>query len=235
MFIEELKKQAGLMGIDLNAEQAQLMEKHWHMVMETNSKFNLTAITDSKEALIKHYLDSLLILPQIAAGSRCLDVGSGAGFPGVPAAIMQPASSWILLDSLQKRCGFLWQVKKELGLSNVEVLCSRAEVAAYQDNLREKFDVVVARAVSPLPSLLECSLPFVAGGGYFLAMKGPSVEEEIAASQQALSLLGGRIDDLKQLMLPDKEELRSLVVVKKISDCPGKYPRRAGKPQKHPL
>lgn len=235
MFVDDLLKQSAEFNIEISMEQAELMSRHWDMVVETNSKFNLTAITDQKTAIIKHYLDSLLVADQISTGSFCLDLGSGAGFPGIPLAILRNDTKWLLVDSLKKKCVFLQEVKDELLLNNVDILSARAEIAARENNLREKFDVVVARAVKPLPVLLEYTLPFLRIGGCLLAMKGPALADELAAAENALNVLGGKNEKIKSFIFPGSQEERHISVIRKGFVCPEKYPRQAGTPERSPL
>ncbi|MCL2817247.1 MAG: 16S rRNA (guanine(527)-N(7))-methyltransferase RsmG [Clostridiales bacterium] len=222
-------------GLVLEERQLDALARHWRMVEEVNEKFNLTAILDQREAALKHYWDSLYLAKWLKPGGRCLDLGSGAGFPGIPLAIACPESRWLLLDSLQKRCRFLCEAIADLGLNQVEVRALRAEDAGTDPLFRERFDLVAARAVTSLPVLLEYALPFLRVGGLFLAMKGPAAEDELTASANALRLLGGAVKETARYRLPFTEESRSLIVVEKIASTPKKYPRFPGLPKKSPL
>jgi 16S rRNA (guanine527-N7)-methyltransferase len=235
MLRQRIREEAATLGIVIDKEQAKLMSNHWQMVAEANSRFNLTAIRSRQEAAIKHYVDSLLPLAFLPHLGQALDIGSGAGYPGVPLAIMRPELQWTLLDSSQKRCAFLQQVATQLDLSQINILCARAEKAAHEPLLRQSFSVVVARAVSPLPVLLEYALPFLIKGGLFLAMKGPGLQEELTRSQNALQLLGGHLQEVHRYILPGEGGERHIALIRKEADCSEKYPRREGKPEKAPL
>ncbi|MCD8205820.1 MAG: 16S rRNA (guanine(527)-N(7))-methyltransferase RsmG [Clostridia bacterium] len=203
--------------------------------MTENSKYNLTGITEKEDVFIKHFEDSLAgaeFLPQCAS---VLDVGSGAGFPGIPLAIVRRDLSVFLLDGNGKKCRFLSSCVEMLNLSGVKVVCGRAEEAASEDFHRERYDAVLSRAVAPLPSLLELCLPFVKIGGVFLSYKGKCVREEIEASSSALTLLGGKIAGVHPYVLDGGFGERSLVVIEKISPTPSKYPRGRGLERKKPL
>jgi len=233
LFREKLEKGAMLFGCGLSSRQINSMEAHWQMVAKAN--INLTAIADEEIAVEKHYLDSLLLLPFIEEWDKCVDIGSGAGFPGIPIAIVRPESTWLLLESMQKRAAFLTQVKNELHLNNVSVLNSRAETAGRDPQRREKYQVVTARAVTTLAVLAEYALPLLDMGGRFIAMKGPAVEEELGQAQKAMEILGGEVEKLVRAPLPFSGEERSFVVIRKRLPTPDKYPRREGMPEKRPL
>ncbi|MCL2677539.1 MAG: 16S rRNA (guanine(527)-N(7))-methyltransferase RsmG [Clostridiales bacterium] len=222
-------------GPALSARQSELLARHWRLVEEANRKFNLTAILDPREAALKHYWDALYLAKRLKPGVFCLDIGSGAGFPGIPLAVACPESRWLLLDSLKKRAGFLREAVAGLGLENAEALALRAEEGGSGPPLRGKFDAVTARAVTALPVLLEYALPFLRVGGVFLAMKGPALEDELAASANALRVLGGAVRETEFYSLPFLEEKRSLLLVEKTAPTPKKYPRAAGTPKKSPL
>ncbi len=234
-FLSVLEQGAKQLEIELSQKQAGQMREHWRMVCDYNQKVNLTAIKEDNLAAEKHYLDSLLLLPYLQYGMHCLDLGSGAGFPGTPLAIAYPQTSWLLLESLQKRCLFLQQAKEALGLDNLEVYCGRAEKAGRDIQCRGKFDLVTARAVASMPVLLEYALPFLKTGGVFVAMKGPSPREEVEQSANALALLGASIIKTEAITLPVSGESRTFVLIKKINETPDKYPRREGMPEKAPL
>ena len=207
--------------------------KYKELLIEWNKKFNLTAITDEKEIIIKHFIDSIFSLKGIEFKNtaKVIDVGTGAGFPGLPIKIMRPDISLVLMDSLLKRINFLQSVVDELKLEKVLCVHSRAEDAAREDDFRESFDICLSRAVAYLPSLLEFTLPFVKIGGYFIALKGSDIDEEIEQSNTALSVLGGRIKNIVEYDILDIKH--KLIIVEKISNTPLKYPRRAGKINKN--
>jgi 16S rRNA (guanine527-N7)-methyltransferase len=206
------------------------------LLLEHNQRFNLTAITEPREVALKHFLDSLTcltVLPETAQ-SLC-DVGSGAGFPGLPIAIARPDLNVTIIESTKKKCQFLQTCAADLGLSGVRVICARAEDGGRDPALRESFAAVVSRAVASLPVLAELCLPLVAPSGVFIAMKGPEGERQAHAAANAVRTLGGAVECVRTLSLPQGAGQRSVVVVRKVAGTPAKYPRRAGIPQKRPL
>lgn len=230
-------KLQGLLGpkLALSPFQREQLARHWALVDDANRKMNLTAIRDEDTALEKHYLDSLYLLPHLKPGQKILDLGSGAGFPGIPLAIAQPEGHFWLLDSSAKRCRFLEECRQALNLPRLTVLCTRAEKAGQDKALRERFDLVLARAVAPLPVLLEFALPLVKPGGQFIAMKGPALDEELAAAENALEVLGAVLTSSEGFALPISQEQRRLAFFIKTAATPPKYPRREGMPEKRPL
>lgn len=229
-----LKDGAGQLGVRLDDLKVASLLEYKRILLEWNEKMNLTAIEEEREFIIKHFIDSLSILPYLGDVRSLIDVGTGAGFPGIPLKIAQPSLEILLLDSLEKRVGFLKTVISELKLDGIRALHLRAEDAGKEPSHREKYDAAVARAVAALPVLLEYCLPMVKRGGIFIAMKGSS-REEIEASNKALELLGGKIEEVKEFTLPCSEIKRSIIIVRKFRQTPTKYPRKAGKPSKQPL
>ncbi len=224
-------------GFPLSAVQAQQFEQYYTILLDWNQRMNLTAIEDAEDVVYKHFLDSVLTLQVTGplAGKQLIDVGTGAGFPGVPLKIMTPTLGLCLFDSLQKRIHFLEHLCGQLALKDVRTLHGRAEEFGQNAAYRETFDLATARAVAKLPVLAELCLPFVRVGGQFVALKGPELEQELAESQRALETLGGRLGEIKNIQLAHGQYERNLVVVEKIRPTPKKYPRRAGTPQKAPL
>jgi len=207
------------------------------LLQDWNQKFNLTSLTEEKEILIKHFLDSLVcfhFMPRSIAFSL-IDIGTGAGFPGIPLKIVNPYIRLTLVDSVQKKVEFCKLLVKELGLSDVEVLHARAEDIGQDNHYREKFDWSVARAVADLSVLAEYMLPLTAVGGFMLAMKGAEVGQEVEKANPAISLLGGDINQIEKIFLPENFGERNLILIKKIKPTPQKYPRKPGKPTKKPL
>jgi 16S rRNA (guanine527-N7)-methyltransferase len=204
------------------------------ILLDWNEKMNLTAIQDDKEVILKHFVDSLSIVPFLHGISSLVDVGTGAGFPGIPLKIAIPGLDVTLLDSLEKRIGFLDTVISELSLKGITAVHMRAEDAGVSPRFRDKFDAATARAVASLPVLLEYCLPLVRTGGIFIAMKGSSAEE-VSISGKALDILGGKIEEVKEFTLPDTDIKRCIIIVRKLRQSPTKYPRKAGKPSKEPL
>lgn len=222
--------------ISLSDEQINQLQGYYEMLIEWNQKMNLTAITDPKEVAIKHFADSLSIfnyidLPQNA---RIIDVGTGAGFPGVVMKIARPDLELTLLDSLKKRLVFLESVLNKLGLSS-ELIHDRAENAAQNIDLREGFDLAVSRAVARMNVLSEYCLPFVRLSGHFAAMKGPDAQTEIQAAKNAIQILGGKIFKINEFELYENGGGRTIVLVEKIRPTPEKYPRNSGKIKSNPL
>jgi len=234
-FIDRMRHDAAEFGITLDERMCGRFSRYADLLVEWNQQVNLTAITDEEDIVVKHFVDSLtavLLLPQ---GASVVDVGTGAGFPGIPFAIVRPDVSVTLLDSLDKRVRFLSAVAGELGLPNIRTQHGRAEDFGNDPLWRDTFDVSTARAVASLPVLLEYCLPFVKPGGFFLAMKGPGAREEADAAEKALQVLGGRIVEIRSFLLPDTDMERNLVIVKKAGRTPKGYPRKSGKPAKAPL
>ncbi|NLK87832.1 MAG: 16S rRNA (guanine(527)-N(7))-methyltransferase RsmG [Clostridiaceae bacterium] len=229
-----LKNGAAGFGADLDMDMIRSLFEYKGLLLDWNEKMNLTAIKDDKEILSKHFVDSLSIVPCLKGIGNLIDVGTGAGFPGIPIKIAIPELDVVLLDSLEKRVGFLNAVISGLGLEGIKAVHKRAEDAGMSSVFREKFDAATARAVAALPVLLEYCLPFVRTGGVFIAMKGSSAQE-ISMSGKALEILGGEIDEVKEFTLPDTDIKRSIVIVRKLRHTPTKYPRKAGKPSKEPL
>lgn len=225
------------MEIDLTDRQLNDFESYLSLLLEWNEKINLTAIRDPKEIIIQHFLDSLSVLKLnvIDQNHRLLDIGSGAGFPGIPIKIMRPDISLVLLDSVQKKVGFLGEVIKQLNLDKSQALHARAEDMAREPDKREAFNVVLSRAVAEMRILAEYCLPFVKQNGYFVSHKGPGADQELKQAANALKILGGQWVETRLVDIPFSEKTHNLVIVKKINRTPKKYPRNVGKPKKSPL
>ena len=222
--------------IDINVSDENIKKLYEYMtiLLDWNEKINLTAITNVDEIIEKHFIDSLTILRYIKDSDKVIDVGTGAGFPGIPLAINSNANL-TLLDSLNKRINFLEEVKNTLGLSNVQNIHGRAEEVARQKNHREMYNVAVSRAVAPMNILVEYLLPFVKVGGICICMKGPNASEEISNANNAINLLGGKYIDQINIKLKNGEIDRNLIIIKKINNISNKYPRKPGVPTKQPL
>jgi 16S rRNA (guanine527-N7)-methyltransferase len=230
-----LKEGAGYFSVKLEDSHVLKLLKYKELLMEWNQKMNLTAIEEDKEVIIKHFIDSFSIIPYLKnAGEKIIDVGTGAGFPGIPVKIVCNAVDILLLDSLAKRVNFLNLIIDQLSLEKVKAVHGRAEDIGVNPIYREKYDISVARAVANLPVLLEYCLPFVKVGGIFIAMKG-SVLDEMEGSDKALGILGGKIEEVKEFNLPFSDIKRNIVIIRKLRQTPTKYPRKAGKPSKEPL
>lgn len=221
----------------LSPEQINQLELYKDLLIEANKSFNLTAITDPDEIRIKHFLDSIIIFKfaDFHSGQKVIDIGTGAGFPGIPIKIYNPGLKLVLMDSLRKRVNFLENIKEKLQLEDVENIHGRAEEFGHKDIYREEFDFALSRAVAKLSTLAEYCLPFVKKGGYFVSYKGPNIEEELNNAGKAISLLGGRLEKIEKVSFPKDGSIRNLIFIKKISATPEKYPRKPGMPDKKPI
>jgi 16S rRNA (guanine527-N7)-methyltransferase len=226
-----------LLNLDLTTEQQHAFERYMHELIDWNERVNLTAITDPLTIELRHFLDSLSVLKAISlpAGSRVIDVGAGAGFPGLPLKIACPQMQLTLLEATGKKTTFLQHIITELNLSHVKIANARAEEAGQDLAHREQYDVVLARAVAHMPILAEYLLPLCRIGGRCIAMKGESAATEISAAENALRLLGGRFVQLTPIELPRVAETHYLVVIEKVAATPHHYPRKPGIPSKKPL
>lgn len=234
--IDLLVRGFDVFGIELTGKEINIFKHFYKMVIEWNERINLTAIVDEREAVIKHFIDSVSVIRFFPDDVlSMIDVGTGAGFPGIPIKIVQNNIHVTLLDSLEKRVRFLNSVINETGLTGIDAIHGRAEDFGQDKEHRESYDVGIARAVSPLPVLCEYVMPFVRIGGYFVAMKGSNVKDEISESQKAISVLGGEIEDIKNFVLPFDDIERNVILIKKYRHTPTKYPRKSGKPAKSPL
>jgi len=231
IFIDEAKK----VDIELNEKQIVLFYKYMEMLLEWNEKINLTAITEVKEIVVKHFIDSILVAKFIKPESKIIDVGTGAGFPGIPLKIYNESYKLTLLDSLNKRTIFLQEVVKELGLENVEIIHGRAEDYAQDMKYREIYDYAISRAVAPLNILLEYLVPYTCVNGTVIAMKGNNAEEEIKNAQNAMNKLCVNIREKEKIELPDNSGERFILVFEKKQKTNKIYPRKAGTPKKNPL
>ena len=227
-YVEEL-------GIKLSKEQAEMFFDYMNLLLEWNEKINLTAITEEKEVIVKHFVDSLTIAKYIPEGASLVDVGTGAGFPGIPLKIIRDDLKITLLDSLQKRINFLDVVIKELKLKNIETIHARVEEFGKNSKYRESFEVATSRAVANLSTLTEYLLPLVKVGGIAVCMKGSSIEEELETSKKAINVLGGKVSNVFEFDLPKTDIKRNVVIVDKINKTPSKYPRKPGMPSKEPI
>lgn len=224
------------LGIELSDRQLQQFADYYELLAERNKVMNLTAITEFKEVVDKHFIDSLSLVKVIGLSrEKVLDLGTGAGFPGIPLKIVFPDIDLVLLDSLNKRLLFLQEVIEKLALKKVRTLHGRAEDFGRDVKYREQFDLCVSRAVAKLSSLAEYCLPYVKTGGYFISYKSGKAEEELEMAENAIKTLGARLERVKGFVLPGTDMERSLIVLKKLLQTPKAYPRSAGKPAKEPL
>ena len=223
-------------NIEYCNDQIDLFEKYYDLLISWNSKINLTSIVDKNEVIKKHFVDSVVLMTFFDISNKSLlDVGTGAGFPGLPLKIMCPDCFITLLDSLNKRVSFLEAVIDSLKLSDINSVHARAEDAAHDPGFRGHFDFVVSRAVAGLNVLSEYCLPFVKNNGYFISYKSGNVDDEVTIADNALNSLGGRIERIERFSLPHSDYERSLIFIKKSMDTPERYPRKAGVPLKKPL
>jgi 16S rRNA (guanine527-N7)-methyltransferase len=239
--MKELITGAVKLGIKLNSRQVRQFGLYYHELIDWNQKMNLTAITDCSSVQVKHFLDSLTItlaLPEEETARpdfNIVDVGTGAGFPGVPLKILFSQPRLVLIEPTTKKTAFLHHIIRKLELKNVEVLNARAEEAAHLPLYREQFALVLSRAVALLPTLVELTLPFCQVGGRFIAQKKGEFDQEVDKAKQAIIALGGKLDQIKKIELDELTDARYLVIIDKIYSTPSKYPRRPGLPRRRPI
>ena len=238
--MERLNTGAKKLGLVLNQRQLEQFHIYYQELVDWNRRVNLTRITGYEEVQIKHFLDSLTVAlawESLTPGAdlRLIDVGTGAGIPGFPLKIMFPNIKLVLLDSVAKKAAFLHHLNHKLGLDNVEIVVGRAEEVAHEAQYRESFDMVLSRGVAPLATLVELTLPFCVIGGGFISQKKGAIDQEIRQATKAISLLGGRLREVKRVDLEEFTDKRQLVIVDKVSPTPRLYPRRPGIPGKRPL
>ncbi len=235
--LDGLEKGLKSFGLSLSEEQKSQFITYYEMLIEKNKVMNLTAITDFDEVVMKHFLDSIAICQVVSFQNRTnvLDLGTGAGFPGIPLKIVFPQLEITLMDSLNKRVLFLRDVIDELGLTGIEAVHGRAEEAGRNQTYRESYDLCVSRAVANIATLSEYCLPFVRVGGRFVSYKSSTVDEEVEEGKKSIELMGGHISQVYKFALPDTDLQRSFVVISKEKKTPKKYPRKAGTPSKDPI
>lgn len=235
--LTSLKKGVEQLNITLNDHQYHQFALYYDLLIEWNKVMNLTGITEWEEVVVKHFIDSLAVVKACDMNriKNLIDIGTGAGFPGIPLKIAFPDMECVLLDSLAKRVKFLDEVILNLKLTGIRSVHGRAEDYARQKDYRESFGLCVSRAVAGLHVLSEYCLPFVAEGGFFIPYKSGKVDEEIRVSERAVKVLGGEIDSRIKFQLADTDMERSFVVIKKVKPTPKKYPRKAGMPSKEPI
>lgn len=236
-FTTELRAAAEAASLSLSEEQILKFTRYDALLVDWNERMNLTAITEPRDVAVKHMVDSLTAYDAalFSDAPTVIDVGTGAGFPGIPLKIFDPSIRLTLMDSLAKRLAFLEAVVEDLGLTGVTCVHARAEDAAHEPQRRERYDIAVSRAVARLPVLLEYTLPFVKKGGHLIALKGRTAEEEATDAKRALKLLGGRLETIRPVTLPGLSDKRAVLTITKIAPTPKAYPRKAGTPAKKPL
>lgn len=234
-FKEKMIIDVDKLGIKLSEIQLKQFYNYMNLLIEWNKKINLTAITEPDEIILKHFVDSLTISKYISDGTKVVDVGTGAGFPGIPLKIVRQDVDITLLDSLQKRINFLNEVINELNLEKITTVHSRVEDFGKNKKYREKFDIATSRAVANLATLSEYLLPLVKVGGKVISMKGSLIQEELENSKNAIKILGGQIEKVDEFDLPNSDINRNIVLIDKIKNTSNKYPRKAGELSKKPL
>ncbi len=238
--MEKLIAGARRLGLSLNSRQLEQFNIYYQELVDWNKRVNLTRITSYDEVQIKHFLDSLTVtlvfkLPLAGASLSLIDVGTGAGLPGIPLKILFPNMKLVLLEATAKKAAFLHHVTSQLGLDDIEIVVGRAERVAHETQYRERFDVVLSRGVAALSSLVELTLPFCIVGGSFIAQKKGEIEPEISQAARAIELLGGKLRGVKKIDLEEFTDERHLIIIDKVSLTPKLYPRRPGMPAKRPL
>lgn len=234
-FEKSVKEKVEKLGIELNDYQVKQFYNYMKLLIEWNKKINLTAIIDPEDIILKHFIDSLTIAKYINEKDKIADIGTGAGFPGIPIKILKPENEMLLVDSLNKRIKFLEMVIQEDKLKNIKVLHGRAEEIGHNKAYRGNFDVITSRAVAKLNILLEYMLPLLKLGGKCICLKGPNIEEELEEARNAIKILGGQIDKIEQMELPYSDNRRNIIIIKAVKQSPNKYPRKPGTPTTSPL
>jgi 16S rRNA (guanine527-N7)-methyltransferase len=238
--VKRLESGAQKLGLQLSPQQLEKFDIYYQELVDWNRKMNLTSITGYEEVQVRHFLDSLTVIQALKARSGVLsfnliDVGTGAGLPGIPLRMVFPGARLVLLEATSKKAKFLEHLVAKLGLDNTEVVIGRAEALAHDDRYREKFDVVLSRAVAPLPTLVELALPFGAIGSSFIAQKKGDIATELKSASRAVTLLGGHLREVKPVELEEFSDKRYLVIIDKVKLTPRVYPRRPGIPEKRPI
>lgn len=229
-----LNTELNYLSINLSDIKLEQFYTYMNLLIEWNKKINLTAIVEEKDIIIKHFLDSLTISKYINSNQKIMDIGTGAGFPGIPLKIVQENINMNLIDSLNKRITFLNEVVNKIELKNIVAIHSRAEDLAKIEEHREKYDIVVSRAVAKLNTLLEYMMPFIKVGGTCICMKGSNIEE-LEESKKAIEILGGKLEKVDEIVLLNTDIKRNNIIIKKIKNTPKEYPRKAGIPMKNPI
>ena len=230
-----MQENSKVLGFNFSVEQLEKFYKYMNLLIEWNEKMNLTAITEPNDIILKHFIDSITINKYIENSVKVVDVGTGAGFPGIPLSIIRPDLQITLVDSLNKRLMFLQEIKKELELKNIDIVHARAEEFGQNKNYRETFDIATSRAVANLSTLSEYLVPLVKIKGKCVCMKASDADEEIKQAENAVNILGGKIVKVEKFNLPNSDIGRTIIIINKEKSTNGKYPRKPGTPSKEPL
>ena len=234
-FEQKLQEKSSRINVEIEGCKVKDFYRFMYLLLEENKKVNLTAITNEDEIILKHFIDSLTINKYLTNANKILDLGTGAGFPGIPLTLVNSDKQFTLVDSLNKRIEFLKKIKEECKLNRLELIHARAEDLAKNIEYREKFDVATSRAVANLRILAEYLLPFVKKGGICVCMKGPNIDKELKEAQNSINILGGKIEKVEKIFLNNNDMERNILIIRKIINTPNKYPRKAGIPNKMPL
>ena len=235
IFFEKMQENSKVLGFKFSVEQLEKFYKYMNLLIEWNEKMNLTAITEPNDIILKHFIDSITINKYIENSVKVVDVGTGAGFPGIPLSIIRTDLQITLVDSLNKRLMFLQEIKKELELKNIDIVHARAEEFGQNKNYRETFDIATSRAVANLSTLSEYLVPLVKIKGKCVCMKASDADEEIKQAENAVNILGGKIVKVEKFNLPNSDIGRTIIIINKEKSTNGKYPRKPGTPSKEPL
>ncbi len=225
---------ANSIDVKINEETIYMFYQYMKEIIEWNDKVNLTAITDEKMFIVKHFIDSLTVSKEIEDKNTIIDIGTGAGFPGIPLKINFPEKKITLIDAVNKKLNVIRDITSKFNMDKLEIIHTRAEDLANNDKYREKYDVAITRAVSNLSTIVEYMLHFVKKDGIAICMKGPSFKEELEESKKAIEVLGGKVENIKTIFIENEIE-RNIIVIKKIKATPKQFPRGKGKPQKEPI
>ena len=235
IFFEKMQGKSKDLGVRFSVKQIEQFFEYMNLLIEWNEKMNLTAITEPDEIVLKHFIDSITILKELEDGSKLVDVGTGAGFPGIPLSIMNPTLKITLVDSLNKRLIFLQEVVNKLKLENIEIVHARAEEFGQNKKYREQFDIATSRAVANLSTLSEYLIPLVKIGGKVISMKASDAKQELNEAKKAIEVLGGTVEKIDEFNLPQSDIRRTVIIIRKNKLTPNKYPRKPGTPSKEPI
>ena len=235
IFFEKMQEKSKDLGVRFSVKQTEQFFEYMNLLIEWNEKMNLTAITEPDEIILKHFIDSITILKELEDGLKLVDVGTGAGFPGIPLSIMNPTLKITLVDSLNKRLIFLQEVVNKLKLENIEIVHARAEEFGQNKKYREQFDIATSRAVANLSTLSEYLIPLVKIGGKVISMKAAEAKQELNEAKKAIEVLGGTVEKIDEFNLPQSDIGRTVIIIRKNKLTPNKYPRKPGTPSKEPI